>query len=109
MLLVAGLLGMAAVGSVVMIGTIGDDDDDPGREQRMPQTDLARALATRKLPNCAVVGCELVQHADTGVLELHNLSCWTPSDGARLQPPAPRRTSSRLSARFTTPAKVAPA
>lgn len=86
-----------------------DDDDDPGREQRMPQTDLARALATRKLPNCAVVGCELVQHADTGVLELHNLSCWTPSDGARLQPPAPRRTSSRLSARFTTPAKVAPA
>ena len=30
MLLIAGLLGMAAVGSVVMIGAIGDDDDGPG-------------------------------------------------------------------------------
>ena len=37
MLLIAGLLGMAAVGSVVMIGTIGDDDDDPGGRTTAPE------------------------------------------------------------------------
>ena len=60
------------------------------------EAELARVLRTRKLPNCAVLGCELrVTSEATGEPRLSKLRCWLPP-GTELPTVGRRRKTAKV-------------